>query len=480
MVTIFKHHISMWSLLELVADLMLCFLAVVLAAHRVPLALGEHALPHPSSLDVSVAIGFAIFMALLYSFVGLYRQRSAVSGGMPLMFGRAFMAMAMGACVAYLALGMVADGRYAYPLLLYAVPFMCLGFVAVRTVCYVGRRSAFGARRVLVVGTGPEARNVANELGTSGIRPHVMVGFYHVGPVNESAELFGTPETPMLADSRVPIFSGTRSIDELVREHRVDEIIVAVREQRDVGLPMDQLLAARIRGVPVLDLAAFSERTRGEVPVDSLKASWLVYGHGFVQDYLRSAIKRDFDLAASLLLLIITFPIMVLTAIAIKLDSRGPILYFQERVGFRGRSFMCPKFRSMATDAESDGVARWATKNDSRVTRVGAVIRACRIDELPQLFSVLRGEMSLVGPRPERPGFVQQLRAQIPFYDIRHSVKPGVTGWAQVRYSYGASVEDARRKHQFDLYYVKNHSLFLDLVVLVETVSVVLFREGSR
>jgi sugar transferase (PEP-CTERM system associated) len=287
-------------------------------------------------------------------------------------------------------------------------------------------------------------------------------------------------EAPMFADMRAPIFSSALSIEELAREHRVDEIIVAVREQRDVGLPMDQLLASRIRGIPVLDLAAFCERTRGEVPVDSLKASWLVYGHGFVQGYLRTVIKRDFDIAVSMLLLLITFPIMVLTAIAIKLDSRGPVFYFQERVGFRGRTFKCPKFRSMTTDAEGDGVARWATKNDSRVTRVGAVIRTCRIDELPQLVSVLRGEMSLVGPRPERPGFVRQLQAQIPFYDIRHSVKPGVTGWAQVRYSYGASVEDARRKHQFDLYYVKNHSLFLDLVVLVETVSVVLFREGSR
>jgi exopolysaccharide biosynthesis polyprenyl glycosylphosphotransferase len=230
----------------------------------------------------------------------------------------------------------------------------------------------------------------------------------------------------------------------------------------------------------VIDLAGFCERTQGEVPTDSLKASWLVYGHGFVQGGLRTAIKRDFDIAVSLLLLVIALPIMVLTAIAIKLDSRGPILYLQERVGLRGRSFMCPKFRSMSIDAEEDGVARWATKDDSRVTRVGALIRTCRIDELPQLISVLRGEMSLVGPRPERPTFVRQLQSQIPFYDIRHSVKPGVTGWAQVRYSYGASVEDARRKHQFDLYYVKNHSLFLDLLVLIETVSVVLFREGAR
>ena len=479
MVTIFKHHISMWSLVELLADFTLCFLAVVLAVSQLPLSLGSNRLAHPS-VDLSVAAGFAVFMALLYSFVGLYRQGGTVPVALPLQFGRAFMAVALGSCVAYVALGSIGDGGYAYPFLLFAVPVMLLGIVAVRGVGYLGRRSTFGARRILIVGTGPEARNVAIELATSYARPHVLVGFYPVGATNESAELFDQLEQPTFADKRVPIFSADLSIDQLAREHRVDEIIVAVREQRDVGLPMDQLLASRIRGIPVLDLAAFSERTRGEVPVDSLKASWLVYGHGFVQDYLRTALKRDFDLAVSLLLLIITFPVMLLTAIAIKLDSRGPILYLQERVGFRGRSFMCPKFRSMTVDAEGDGVARWATKNDSRVTRVGAIIRACRIDELPQLVSVLRGEMSLVGPRPERPGFVRQLQAQIPFYDIRHSVKPGVTGWAQVRYRYGASVEDARRKHQFDLYYVKNHSLFLDLVVMVETVSVVLFREGSR
>ena len=171
--------------------------------------------------------------------------------------------------------------------------------------------------------------------------------------------------------------------------------------------------------------------------------------------------------------------VMLLAVLAIRLDSPGPIIYRQERVGKGGRGFMCLKFRSMRSDAERDGVARWAAKNDARVTRVGSFIRKTRIDELPQLMSVLKGQMSLVGPRPERPSFVAQLREQIPFYDVRHSVKPGVTGWAQVRYSYGASLEDARRKHQFDLYYVKNNSLFLDLLVLIETVSVVLFREGQ-
>jgi lipopolysaccharide/colanic/teichoic acid biosynthesis glycosyltransferase len=172
--------------------------------------------------------------------------------------------------------------------------------------------------------------------------------------------------------------------------------------------------------------------------------------------------------------------VMLLTVLAIKLDSRGPVIYSQERCGLGGGSFMCLKFRSMRTDAEKDGVARWASKNDSRITRVGAFIRKTRIDELPQLISVLRGEMSMVGPRPERPTFVSQLREAIPFYDLRHTVKPGLTGWAQVRFSYGASLDDARKKHQFDLYYVKNNSLVLDLLVLIETVSVVLFREGAH
>jgi exopolysaccharide biosynthesis polyprenyl glycosylphosphotransferase len=216
------------------------------------------------------------------------------------------------------------------------------------------------------------------------------------------------------------------------------------------------------------------------VPTNSLKASWLVYGDGFVQGRARRLAKRTFDVVSSLILLILALPIMAITALAIRLESPGPIVYRQERVGLRGRPFMCLKFRSMRVDAEADGVPRWAARNDSRVTRVGAFIRKSRIDELPQLVSVLRGEMSMVGPRPERPAFVAQLRKDIPFYDLRHSVKPGVTGWAQIRYRYGASTEDARRKHQFDLYYVKNNSLFLDLLVLVETVTVVLFREGAH
>jgi sugar transferase (PEP-CTERM system associated) len=296
-----------------------------------------------------------------------------------------------------------------------------------------------------------------------------VVGFY--APNAEAALADGLPGR---------VFEHSSSLYDVVAANDVSEVIVAVREQRGGALPMDELLACRIRGVPVLDLAAFGERARGEVPTESLKASWLIYGSGFVQGPVRTAVKRLFDVLSSSVLLLAASPVMLITALAIWIEGGGPIIYRQERVGLGGRVIVVPKFRSMRNDAEKDGVARWATKNDTRVTRVGSFIRRTRIDELPQLFSVLSGEMSLVGPRPERPSFVAELRKEIPFYDVRHSVKPGVTGWAQVRYSYGASVEDARRKHQFDLYYVKNHSLFLDLLVLIETVSVVLFREGGQ
>ncbi len=470
MFRIFKHHIPMWSLLELVADSLLCFAAVLLAAQRLPGPGLDSSQGAAMSHDIFLwAAGFAAWMALLYSFVGLYRH-GAIRVSLNALFGRGLVALWLGTCIAYATLHADGNGDYALLLLLYAVPLMAIGVIVVRSLGYIGRRSKVGARRVLVIGTGPDAQSVAADLSKNRSARYQVVGFYPT----EGAE------SPSPNPVHMRVFAAGLPVEQIVQQHRVDEVIVAVREQRGGTVPMDQLLACRMHGVPVLDLAAFFERANGEVPTESLKASWLVYGHGFVQDALRTTVKRAFDIVTSSLLLILAAPVMVITAIAIKLDSRGPVIYRQERVGLRGRTFMCLKFRSMTTDAERDGIARWATKNDARVTRVGAFIRKCRIDELPQLFSVLRGEMSLVGPRPERPSFVKQLQEEIRFYDIRHSVKPGVTGWAQVRYSYGASVEDARRKHQFDLYYVKNHSLFLDILILIETVSVVLFREGAQ
>jgi sugar transferase (PEP-CTERM system associated) len=253
-----------------------------------------------------------------------------------------------------------------------------------------------------------------------------------------------------------------------------------VREQRGGVLPMDDLLACRLSGVPVTSLVGFLERVKGVVPLESLKASWLIYGDGFRQGRIRAFIKRAFDVVVSATLLVLTAPIMVLTAAGIMLESAGPVIYRQQRVGRAGVTFDVLKFRSMHLDAEGDGTPRWAAANDNRVTWVGRIIRRARIDELPQLLNVLKGEMSFVGPRPERPYFVAQLGESIPFYALRLSVKPGITGWAQVRHQYCASVEDTARKLEYDLYYVKNHSLFLDLVILIETVRVVLFGEGAR
>jgi sugar transferase (PEP-CTERM system associated) len=269
-------------------------------------------------------------------------------------------------------------------------------------------------------------------------------------------------------------------LPEIASRLRVDEIVVALTERRSGSMPLRQLLDCKASGVKVYDLNSHFEKTLGQIRVDYLSASWLIFSDGFNQGAWRTAVKRVFDIFCASLLIVISAPVMAVAAACIKFESRGPMLYRQERVGQNDRPFNIAKFRSMRTDAEKDGKPVWAAANDNRVTRVGAVIRRLRIDELPQLFNVLRGDMSLVGPRPERPFFVDQLTQEIPFYALRHSVRPGVTGWAQVRYPYGATVEDSQEKLQFDIYYVKNHTLFLDFAVLMETVSVVLTGRGAR
>ena len=463
----FRHHVSVVAFTGMMADMVLLFAALLLAG--VTQAGVRSAEPVGLAQMVLYAAHFALVVSLMYSFAGLYRPTPI---GVPKLWGRTVVAMLVGGWLTYMMLRLVVEGEYLKLLISSALLYALVGLVFVRAALYWLKRVS-AKQRVLIVGTGPEAYAVAGDLRALTRASNNVIGFYPSSdevPAHSAA--FGTAGGP-------PVFSREASIEELVERHRIDQIIVAEREQRGGGVPMDQLLACRIRGIPVIDLAGFYERAKSEVPIDSLKASWLVYGNGFAQGTLQRIVKRAFDILCSGVLLILTSPVMLLAVLAIRLDSPGPIIYRQQRVGKGGRGFMCLKFRSMTVDAERDGVARWAAKNDARVTRVGGFIRKTRIDELPQLVSVLKGEMSLVGPRPERPSFVAQLREQIPFYDVRHSVKPGVTGWAQVRYSYGASLEDARRKHQFDLYYVKNNSLFLDILVLIETVSVVLFREGQ-
>jgi sugar transferase (PEP-CTERM system associated) len=270
------------------------------------------------------------------------------------------------------------------------------------------------------------------------------------------------------------------SLISLANRHGAGEIIIAIQERRGGCFPIQDLLECKLNGIKVTDSAAFFERERGQIRVNTLYPSWLVFGGGFDQSLLRSGIKRVFDLAASGVLLAVTLPVMLLAALCILFEDRGPIFYHQERVGKGGKTFMVLKFRSMRADAEKEGTPQWAATDDPRITRVGRIIRKLRIDELPQILNVLNGDMSFVGPRPERPYFVHQLCMEIPYYNVRHSIKPGITGWAQVRYRYGASVEDAIEKLQYDLYYVKNHSLFLDVIILIDTVQVVVLGKGGR
>ena len=267
------------------------------------------------------------------------------------------------------------------------------------------------------------------------------------------------------------------SLVKLARQYNVEEIVVSVQNRRG-GFPIKELLDCKLQGVKVTDAATFFERETCQIRVDSLQPSWLVFGGCFDQSFVRIFMKRSFDLICSTIILAVTFPIMLAAAALVYLEDRGPVFYSQERVGLDGKTFRVHKFRSMGADAEKGGKPQWAAQNDPRVTRIGNIMRKTRIDELPQILNVFKGQMSFVGPRPERPYFVEQLIEVVPYYNVRHSIKPGITGWAQVRYGYGASAEDALQKLQYDLYYVKNNSLFLDILVLIDTLKVVLFRSG--
>lgn len=324
-------------------------------------------------------------------------------------------------------------------------------------------------QRVLVLGTGSRAMEVEDLLDRLGTRASFnLVGYLPTGS-----------ENPQVDPSRI-LAGDCASIRSIVSEHRIDEIVVGVRDRRNGQLPMTQLLDCKLDGVSVVDLPTFFEREIGYVQLSSLNPSWIVFSEGFYRGEVRRLLKRGFDICVSAVMLVAALPLMLAAVVSIRLESRGPILYRQQRIGENGRIFEVLKFRSMRTDAEKDGKAQWAKKNDNRVTRVGKFLRVSRIDELPQIINVLKGEMSFVGPRPERPVFVQELTEKLPYYASRHSVKPGITGWAQIRYPYGASIDDAAKKLQFDLYYVKNQSLFLDMVILFQTAQVVLFGQGAR
>ena len=319
--------------------------------------------------------------------------------------------------------------------------------------------------RVLIVGSGATARMVARQIQASHDFGYRVVGFITEqdgGHGVLTPELIGTAE----------------DIPDIVNRQAVDRIVVSLTDRRG-RLPIGELLQAKLSGIRVEDATTMYERLTGKILIDDLKPSWLIFSEGFAVSRWTRFMKRAIDVTIASTGFALALPLTVLTAIAVYLDSEGPILYSQERVGEGGRSFTIYKFRSMRVDAERGG-AMWATDGDTRVTRVGRFIRTTRLDELPQLWNVLRGDMSFVGPRPERPVFVDQLASEIPYYQQRHAVKPGVTGWAQVKYQYGSSVEDAMEKLRYDLYYIKHLSIALDLSIVFDTVKVILFGKGAK
>lgn len=327
--------------------------------------------------------------------------------------------------------------------------------------------ASYTRQRILIYGTGMRASIVGQSLLEN----------------DPSIELIGYFRGPQEKEPVIPglnVVSPGKTLTDVVREHRVNEIVVALSERRGGSMPLRELLDCKVQGMRVIDLATHFEQLLGQIHLEAVSAGWLIFGDGFKQGFVRAVVKRLLDVVGSSILLLLAAPVMLLTALLIFIESGGPIFYRQERVGRNGSVFDVIKFRSMRQDAEKDGTPRWAGAGDSRVTRVGKIIRKMRIDELPQLFCVLKGDMSLVGPRPERPYFVERLTQDIPYYALRHAIKPGLTGWAQVRYHYGSSVEDSGQKLQYDLYYVKNHSWLLDLVILFETVGVVLTGKGAQ
>ncbi len=457
MIRLFNHYLPLRILLLTLIEALVLFQAMVLGFE---IRLIDRALPLP----LGEAGVFTAVMLLMMTGLGLYESQH-----------EPFRVMLQRLLVAYaLTLVVMSVIFYVFPATyvgrgVFAITslFAAGGVLLIRLIFFRLTDVGLPKRRVLILGNGHEAEEVIRFLN-DGAR----------GRTIEYAGLY-----PLVGDRESSESQRRASQQQLLRtarDLRVSEMVIAVRERRGGVLPLRQLLDCKLKGVRVMDLVSFYEREQGLLKVDNLRASWLIFGSGFDQGVTRDIIKRSFDILVSIALLALSLPVLLIAMLAILLESGRPIFYRQERVGQGGAPFMILKLRSMRQDAEKDGKPRWAGTNDSRVTLVGRILRRSRIDELPQLINVLRGDMSFVGPRPERPYFVAQLLEDIPYYDVRHSLKPGVTGWSQVRYNYGASVEDALAKLQYDLYYVKNHSLFLDLLILVDTVHVVLLGKGAR
>ena len=462
MIRLFKHYVPHVVLLLGLMDMLLLLTSAeigwVVRAHQIGIA------PGPMIERIPQLLMFMLSLQIALIAVGAYGAASFLS----LRFAAARLAVAI-------SLGVIFQS-----VIFFLTPSLTfwrsnlLYSMLVATVLLVGVRAILGRtlggdrfkHRIIVLGVGSRAARIA-ALGAKPGANFVIAGFVDMGEPD-----------PVIADAvlraDIPNLAGH------VIDNGATELVLALQERRN-ALPVKDLLRVKTTGVLVNEISGFLERETGRIDLQSVNPSWLIFSDGFSSGrILSSAFKRAFDIAASLILLILTLPVMIVAAIAIKIESKGPALYRQRRVGLYNQGFDILKLRSMRQDAEVAGKAVWAAENDPRITRIGRFIRKVRIDELPQTWTVLKGEMSFVGPRPERPQFVQQLEEQLPFYAERHMVKPGITGWAQINYPYGASIEDARHKLEYDLYYAKNYSPFLDLLILLQTLRVVLWPAGAR
>ena len=467
-VRLFRHYIHLPYVILGLIDLLVLVCAFVLAVffrYFGDLAFFQESLP----FVLPSAIVFALFNLLVMISLGVHQSR--IEDGMSGMMLRTIMALIVGIPLCGFGYLMASDWLWylgSSSILTTGTVFGIFLLGAVRSLFFATAGKERFKRKVLVLGAGRRARQILEDLKT----PFNRKGFTLSGFVP-------LPDEPVEISEKYLLNLPTTMHDYILK-HPVSEIVVAVDDRRK-GLPMEDLLECKMEGIRIVDGATFYERESRKVALEMVTRGWLVFSDGFTVSSVFGVGKRSLDLLAATVLFLAGAPLMLLTVIAIKIEDglKAPVLYSQERVGFNGKVFRVHKFRSMGTDAEKNG-AVWANKNDARVTKVGNFIRKVRIDELPQIFNVLNGTMAFVGPRPERPVFVEQLSKKIPFYSERHRVKPGLTGWAQLCFAYADNEEDTREKLRFDLYYIKNQSLLLDLLVIIQTVEVVLFKKGSR
>jgi len=462
MIRLFKHYIPYPVIFLGLIDFLLLLMAAeagwILRATQIDMAVGS-IFDRPAPI---FSFAFALQLALIA--VGVYGSEALQS----LRFAAARIMVAISLGVIFLSLL-----AFAMPGItlwrsnsLYAMLLAILFLMVIRILLGTMLDSDIFKRRLLILGAGPRAGRIAV------LEKRQESGFIIAGYVDMN-------EGPSQIDGAVRR-QDIANLPQHVIDLEVSEVVLALEERRN-SLPVADLLTIKTTGVHVNDLSSFLERETGRVDLDSVNPSWFIFSDGFSSGRrLSTAFKRGFDIFLSFLLLALTGPVILFFALLIRLESHGGSFFKQERVGLYGQKFKILKLRSMRADAEAGGKAIWASENDPRITRVGRFIRKVRIDELPQAWSVLKGEMSFVGPRPERPEFVDDLQTQMPFYAERHIVKPGITGWAQINYPYGASIEDSRHKLEYDLYYAKNYTPFLDLLIILQTIRVVLWPEGAR